>query len=110
MMWYTRALLTPIMAAIWAQLQRDRLLEMRKHACSEARRHRHALMLNTYMDLAIGPRPHEDPEKLRPIFEEHRRRFDDGDWCVEFFEGGIDQREQDNDDELVEVPGIKSRR
>ena len=35
--------------------------------------------------------PGEDVETLRALYEEHKRRFNDKSWCVQFFEHGIDE-------------------
>jgi hypothetical protein len=74
------------------------------------RRSRHALTLGRYMALSIGPRDDESLDDLRAVFSEHRRRFDDGDWAVRYFERGIDDRESTGgNDELpagVGCPGL----
>jgi hypothetical protein len=62
------------------------------------------------MALSLGPWPDEPLDELRAVFAEHRRRFDDGDWAVRYFEHGIDERESTGgDDELpagVGCPGL----
>jgi hypothetical protein len=60
------------------------------------------------MRLSIGPWPDEPLDELRAVFEEHRRRFDDGDWAVRYFERGIDYREPHDDGLPVGVgcPGL----
>jgi hypothetical protein len=71
------------------------------------RRHRTALTLDRFVALTIGPRDGEPLDELRAVFVEHRRRFEDGDWAVRYFEQGIDDRERR--DELpagVGCPGL----
>lgn len=74
------------------------------------RRSRHALTLDRYMALTIGPRDDDELDELRAVFEEHRRRFEDRDWAVRYFERGIDDRAfTGEDDELpvgVGCPGL----
>jgi hypothetical protein len=60
------------------------------------------------MALTVGPRDGEDLDELRAVFSEHRRRFEDGDWAVRYFEHGIDDREPHDDGLAVGVgcPGL----
>ena len=47
------------------------------------------------MALTLGPDPEagESLEVLKAVYAEHRRRFDPTtDWCVRYFEDGVDQR------------------
>jgi hypothetical protein len=73
------------------------------------RRSRHALTLDRYMALSIGPRTDEPLDELRAVFAEHRRRFDDGDWAVQVFEKGLPDYREPHDAGLaagVGCPGL----
>ncbi len=65
------------------------------------------------MALTIGPRDDDELDELRAVFAEHRRRFDDGDWAVRYFERGIDERESTGADDGLPVgvgcPGLAAR-
>ena len=69
------------------------------------RRSRHALDVYAYFRLALGARPGQE-EALRPVFTEHRRRFDDASWAVLFYEQGIDLRQAGEDELGVGCPGL----
>ena len=60
------------------------------------------------MALTIGPRDDGELDELRAVFAEHRRRFEDGDWAMRYFEHGIDDREPHDDGLAVGVgcPGL----
>jgi hypothetical protein len=60
------------------------------------------------MALSIGPRDDDELDELRAVFDEHRRRFDDRDWAVRYFERGIDDRDAHDDGLAVGVgcPGL----
>jgi hypothetical protein len=60
------------------------------------------------MALSLGPWPDEPLDELRAVFAEHRRRFDDTDWAVRYFEQGIDDRESHEDGLPVGIgcPGL----
>lgn len=71
------------------------------------RRSRHALTLDRWIALTVGPRPGEPLDELRAVFAEHRRRLDDTDWAVIVFEKGLpDPRDAVGEDLPVGCPGL----
>lgn len=56
-----------------------------------SRRHRRQLTVSDFINLTIGPAGDPSPH-LGLLFREHRRRFGPDDWCVRFWEHGIDTR------------------
>lgn len=63
------------------------------------RRHRLALTVGDYIDLSIGPREDTGIERLRGVFEAHRRAFGGDSWAVRYFDHGEDPRAQGTEDE-----------
>ena len=79
------------------------------------RRSRHALTLQMFMALTLGPADGE-VDALRPIYLEHKERFGSDSWAVRFYEHGIDDRPRDDrdaaevDDTDAVLPGTDAYR
>lgn len=65
------------------------------------------LTLSRFMALTLGVDPEIDEplKRLIEVFQEHRNRFQSGDWIVELLERGVDTRPGDG---LVEVDAAET--
>jgi hypothetical protein len=53
----------------------------------------HALSMQADVDLVIGPRDDDDLAALEAIFNEHRWRYGDTSWAVQYWIHGSDKRD-----------------